>query len=250
MYRILGTYGVGGRHGDGPRDDAERGGKGSYFPLAVGTNLYVTNNDDDSVTVMDTLTNGPLNVLAPVLTSFTSSSADGTYTTGQSVDVTANFGVGLAPRSKMTVALNTGARVELDRVVGNRLSGTYVAGAGEATPDLNVVSVVSAWVSDRSGDVGTGYGCAAAGAYGGCKREYRRHVECHDQWELCGDSGGGESVPDGGGGAGAVCCERRIGNSVGGADCGRCGAEDDCGGYAAVWRGVRCGQPGDLCNQY
>jgi YVTN family beta-propeller protein len=133
-------------------------GGSPIFAIPGGTDLYVPEGNS-SVVVFDTLRNAILDVNAPVLSSFTSSSTDGTYTTGQSVNINANFGEALGASSTMTVVMNTGATVTLNNVSGTVLSGTYVVGSGDtAVPDLDVASIASAAVFSASGqDVGVSY---------------------------------------------------------------------------------------------
>ncbi|MES3005928.1 MAG: SwmB domain-containing protein [Patescibacteria group bacterium] len=113
----------------------------SVFSAVVGTKMYVSNNNN--VSVIDTTTDGLFNVCTPHLTSITSTSANDTYTSGQSVNITANFNEALGPGSKMRLTLNTGAVVNLTVVSGSTLSGTYVVGSGETSPDLSVSSISS-----------------------------------------------------------------------------------------------------------
>jgi YVTN family beta-propeller protein len=86
----------------------------------------------------------------PALTSFTSSSGNGTYTTGQSINITANFDENIGAGATMTVVLNTGASVVLNQRSSSHLSGTYVVGGGETTLDLTVASISSASVPDST----------------------------------------------------------------------------------------------------
>lgn len=91
-----------------------------------------------------------VNFSSPHLVSFTSSSTNGTYTTGQTVSINANFDRALNSTSTMTVMLNSGAPVVLNTVSGSTLSGIYTVGAGQSTPDLSVSTVTSALVGDTS----------------------------------------------------------------------------------------------------
>ena len=77
---------------------------------------------------INTLNNSLLNLAAPILVSFTSSSTDGTYNTSQTININANFAKNLGASSTMTVVLNTGASVTLNTVSGSTLSGTYTVG--------------------------------------------------------------------------------------------------------------------------
>jgi len=110
-----------------------------------------------SIAVIDSTinTNNVVNVLAPHLLSFTSSSTNGTYTTGQSISIKANFNKPLSSTSTMTVVLNSGASVTLNTVSGSTLSGTYVVGSGDFSADLSVSSISSAFVGDTRTPIDT-----------------------------------------------------------------------------------------------
>ncbi len=130
-----------------------------FYSTAVGSKLYVSNNIGRSASVVDTTL---VTSLLPNLTSFSSSTSDGEYSTGDAINITANFGQSLAGGSTMTVALNSGASVVLNSVSGTTLSGTYTIGAGEVTPDLSVSSITSASVTDTSARNRTSYSLPAS----------------------------------------------------------------------------------------
>ncbi len=121
------------------------GGSGSLYSTVVGDKIYVPMNSGGKLAVIDTTT---LSDELPKLVSFTSTTASGTYTTGQAINITANFGRTLQAGSTMTVALNTGRSVVLSNVLGATLTGTYTIQSGDTTPDLSVASITSALVSD------------------------------------------------------------------------------------------------------
>ncbi len=157
---------------------------GPNYMTAAGSNLYVTGSTSGSVDVIDTnvdeivstittdslnmnygttvgdkvylginnrmlvLDNAQLPHQIPALVSFTSTAASGTYTTGQTINVTATFERNIKPGSTMTVALNSGGSATLTNVSGSTLSGTYTVGSGHKTPDLAVSSITSASVTD------------------------------------------------------------------------------------------------------
>lgn len=126
------------------------------FYATVGPNhkLYVSNNDASSISVIQT-TDTPFE--HPSLLSFSTTAANGTYTTGQVIPITAHFGQTLLAGSTMTVTLNTGASVVLNNISGTTLSGNYTIAGGQTTPDLSVTAVTSASVSDLSSHTRTSY---------------------------------------------------------------------------------------------
>lgn len=125
-----------------------------FYATAAGNKLYTSNNFSNNFTSIDTTT---ITSQLPNLTSFTSTTADGTYVEGQSINITANFGQALAGGSTMTVTLNTGDSVVLNNVSGTTLTGTYTIGSGDTTPDLAVTAVTSASVSDTNSHIRTSY---------------------------------------------------------------------------------------------
>lgn len=129
-------------------------GNKPFYATPVGKKLYVSNNFSNNYSVVDTTT---ISSQLPSLTSFSTSAANGTYTTGQIIPITANFGQTLLAGSTMTVTLNTGASVVLNSVSGTTLSGNYTIAGGHTTPDLSVTAVTSASVSDLSSHTRTSY---------------------------------------------------------------------------------------------
>jgi len=102
---------------------------------------------------------------APYLTSFTSSTVNGTYGPAENVNITANYtdssGNNIGIGSSVVVLLNTGVQVTLDNIGigGSTLYGTYAIGAtgsGENTSDLYVSSIVSQNVCDTNNYCHTG----------------------------------------------------------------------------------------------
>jgi YVTN family beta-propeller protein len=87
----------------------------------------------------------------PALTSFSSTTSDGVYIKDQPVDISAHFNRPIQNGSTMTIKLSTGASVVLNQVSGSTLSGTYIVGAGQQTPDLAVTQIQSASVTDSTG---------------------------------------------------------------------------------------------------
>ena len=133
----------------------------SIFP--VGTKLYA-NLTQGNTFVIDTITDTPISLgstclVTPVLTSFTSNTSNGTYTSGQTINITANFDMNLGSGSTMTVCLNSSstASVVLSTISGSTLSGTYTVGSTDDSPDLSVSSIVSASVKNTGNVADTTY---------------------------------------------------------------------------------------------
>ncbi|QTA82016.1 HYR domain-containing protein [Desulfonema limicola] len=87
-----------------------------------------------------------IDTTAPAISSVTSSTADGTYGAGSTVNVTVNFSekVTLAGGS-LTVNLDTGGTAVISAIAdSNTASGTYTVAAGHNSTDLNSSSLVLA----------------------------------------------------------------------------------------------------------
>ncbi|MFZ2151989.1 MAG: sialidase family protein, partial [Minisyncoccia bacterium] len=100
---------------------------------------------------------GVPDVTPPTLSSFTSTTSNGTYTTGGTINVTATFNEALGASSTMTVVLDTGASVVLSNISGSTLTGTYTVASGNTSSDLTVSSITSASVNDAALNNQTSY---------------------------------------------------------------------------------------------
>ncbi len=81
----------------------------------------------------------------PSISSITSSTADGTYTSGNIIDVTVTFSenVTLDDTASLDVTLDTGAEVTITGPAGpsTTFSGTYTVAAGDTSLDLDSTAV-------------------------------------------------------------------------------------------------------------
>ena len=111
-----------------------------------GTNNLVTATDYNTVFA---LTSGSLSVsggsdtTAPTVSSFTSTTADGSYGVGSAINITATMSEAVVAGSSFTVTLGTGASDEVVLTAasaGTTLSGTYTVSTGDSSADLNVSS--------------------------------------------------------------------------------------------------------------
>ncbi len=104
-----------------------------------GTTTITITVSDGSLTAMDTFV---LTVAAPAVSAITSTSSNGTYSTGQSINVTLNFTEPLTlTGGNLLVTLDTGATVSIAPFSGTSASGTYVVAAGQTSPDLNATNL-------------------------------------------------------------------------------------------------------------
>ena len=97
---------------------------------------------------------------APTVTSFTSTSADGTYTdksVPNNVNITATASEGVVSGNTITVTLDTGDNVTLTAAAnGTTLVGTYTIGSGDSSIGrLNVSSFSIGTVTDSAGNAMT-----------------------------------------------------------------------------------------------
>jgi outer membrane protein OmpA-like peptidoglycan-associated protein len=92
----------------------------------------------------------------PVVTSFSSTKADGTYGIGTTINITATISEDIAVGASITVTLDTGNTVVLTRATATTLTGTYTVSAGDNSADLTVSSfVLTSAPTDASGNAMT-----------------------------------------------------------------------------------------------
>ena len=105
-----------------------------------------------------------LDSVAPTIVSFSSSAADGTYVTANSIPLVATLSEPVQAGGSIAVQLNTNAVVILTAAAqGNTLTGTYVVSPGETTSDLNIVSyTIVSGISDVAGNLMTSTALPAA----------------------------------------------------------------------------------------
>ena len=102
---------------------------------------------------------GAADTTAPTISSFSSTTADGSYKAGQAINITATVNEAIQLGNTLTVTLETGAT---DRTVlltaasaGTSLTGTYTVQAGDTTSDLTVSSFTIGTVADTAGNAMT-----------------------------------------------------------------------------------------------
>ena len=102
---------------------------------------------------------GAADTTAPTVSSFSSTTADGSYKAGQAINITATVNEAIRSGNTVTVTLETGAT---DRTVlltaasaGTSLTGTYTVQAGDTTSDLTVSSFTIGTVLDTAGNAMT-----------------------------------------------------------------------------------------------
>lgn len=114
--------------------------------LMVSTDLPEGNNlGDNAAIVIDT------DSTPPTIVSFSSSTADGSYGTGQNINISATMSEPVKAGSSFTITLSTGAEILLSTSSsGTELQGVYQVQAGDSSTDLTVSSFVTGDVKDLS----------------------------------------------------------------------------------------------------
>lgn len=95
---------------------------------------------------------------APLLQNFSSTSPDGTYGPGATINITATYNEALANGSSLTLQLDNGQVVSLNTVSGNSVSGNYTVGttgSGQDSLDLTVTAISSESVTDLNSNTQT-----------------------------------------------------------------------------------------------
>ena len=92
----------------------------------------------------------------PTVSSFSSTTANGTYGVGTAINITATMSEAVADGASITVTLDTGDTVVLTKATSTTLTGTYTVGVGDTSSDLNVSSyVLTSAPADTAGNVMT-----------------------------------------------------------------------------------------------
>ncbi len=99
------------------------------------------------------------------LESISSGSADGYYTAGQNINLTATLSQSVVEGSEITVTLNSGASVKLVAGTGGQtLSGLYLVQSGDAASRLNVTAITAVQLTDGYDNQTTALDLPPAGA--------------------------------------------------------------------------------------
>jgi hypothetical protein len=99
-----------------------------------------------------------IDTVAPTISSFTSTTADGSYRLGEAINIRATFSESVLAGSTLTLTLDTGATITLTTSTStSTLNGTYTVATGQATTDLTVSSYTftPGSISDSAGNLMT-----------------------------------------------------------------------------------------------
>ncbi len=117
------------------------------------TAIYEYGNNDYFTAPSVSLTVS-LDQTAPTITSFSSTSSNGTYIGQQTINITATASEALTSGSTIVVTLDTGRTVTLTAAsAGTSLSGTYTVQSGDSSADLTVSSFTVGTATDTAGNV-------------------------------------------------------------------------------------------------
>jgi hypothetical protein len=92
---------------------------------------------------------------APTVSSFSSTTSDGAYKVGATINITATLSEAVTAAASITVTLDNGKTVVLTHnAVNNTLTGTYTVAAGDTSADLNVSSyALTSAPADAAGNI-------------------------------------------------------------------------------------------------
>jgi hypothetical protein len=91
----------------------------------------------------------------PTVSSFSSTTSDGAYKVGATINITATLSEAVTAAASITVTLDNGKTVVLTHnAVNNTLTGTYTVAAGDTSADLNVSSyALTSAPADAAGNI-------------------------------------------------------------------------------------------------
>jgi len=119
----------------------------SFNPQTVGektTTLNIDSNDSDEATYVLELRGNGIDNTTPTITSITTTTPNGAYAIGDSIEVTVNFSENVTSSGNVTVTLETGATDRTCTFTAtdqNTATCTYTVQAGDESGDLTVNSV-------------------------------------------------------------------------------------------------------------
>lgn len=92
-------------------------------------------------------------IVAPTITSITSSTSNGSYKEGDTINVTLNFSEATTSSTGLTITLDTGGIVNVPAwtTASSTAEGTYTVGAAHASSDLTVTDITGT-ITDRPGN--------------------------------------------------------------------------------------------------
>ena len=123
------------------------------FALGGATDAAGNTGPASAATATTTITR---DVTAPTIASFSSSTIDGSYKAGATINVTATASEAIQSGNTLTATLDTGETVVLTAAsAGTTLTGTYTVAAGQNSADLTVSSFTIGTVADTAGNAMT-----------------------------------------------------------------------------------------------
>ena len=114
------------------------------------------NTNTGPISAVTSTTTVTRDLTAPTVSSFTSTTSNGSYRALQSVNVAATMSENVQSGNTIVVTLDTGATVTLTAAsAGTSLTGTYTVAAGHTSADLTVSSFTIGTVADTAGNAMT-----------------------------------------------------------------------------------------------
>ncbi len=122
---------------------------GTWSITSVQTNGGVNSASSTALTMT-------VDTTRPTVTLFSSTTANGIYVVGATINITATLSETVENGASLTVTLNTGDTVVLTKATGTTLTGTYTVGVGDSSSDLTVSSyVLTSAPTDAAGNAMT-----------------------------------------------------------------------------------------------
>ncbi|WP_293268878.1 Ig-like domain-containing protein [Neptunomonas sp.] len=124
-----------------------------YVQLPTGAILDSAGNSTSAIADKTTWNFATPDTIAPQIESFSTTTVDGSYKSGSTINITATVDEPIQSGNTITVTLDTGDSVLLTAAAnGTTLVGTYTVGAGDTSSDLKVNSFTIGTVEDLSGN--------------------------------------------------------------------------------------------------
>ena len=155
---LEGTTGFAAQGGSGNSDAADAIDITAGFLKDTAGNLVADGSDSDSIgdDQADNVTLGYNDTTRPTVSSFTSTTADGSYGVGDTINITATMSEAVIAGSTFDVTLGTGGTVTLTASSkGTTLTGTYTVPQNVSTADLSISSFDAGTVTDVFGNAMT-----------------------------------------------------------------------------------------------
>ena len=135
----------------------------AYYKMDTNSGSTAVDSEDNGTDYDGTITDASWTTdtvaadsTAPTISSFTSTTSDGSFKEGDTINITANTDEAIQSGNTLTVTLDTTDTVLLTAAsAGATLVGTYTVGAGDTSADLTISSFTIGTVADTAGNAMT-----------------------------------------------------------------------------------------------